>query len=210
MDHQPTSPFEGLAPVSDRYASLPVAEAFDWSACAGEVDPGEWYMVAFRSIRRPGVDEERLTQYDDWAQAEAMQAPGFVHYFKGPTTADGRCMSFCLWDSRAEARAAAGRPLHVEAAALTHEAYAEYSLEFHRVRNGLFRLEIASTVVKRICRNVDDAHNEWASPTINLVTFRYKPHCSEGTDCPNICCNETITRGKYKASTLSTRVNAHA
>jgi len=134
MDHQPTSPFERLAPVSDRYASLPVAEAFDWSACAGEVDPGEWYMVAFRSIRRPRVDEERLTQYDDWAQAEAMQAPGFVHYFKGPTTADGRCMSFCLWDSRAEARAAAGRPLHVEAAALTHEAYAEYSLEFHRVR----------------------------------------------------------------------------
>ena len=43
-------------------------------------------------------------------------------------------MSFCLWDSRAEARAAAGHPHHVEAAALTHESYAEYSLEFHRVR----------------------------------------------------------------------------
>ena len=43
-------------------------------------------------------------------------------------------MSFCLWDSRAEARAAAGRPAHTEAAALTHEAYAEYTLEFHRVR----------------------------------------------------------------------------
>ena len=43
-------------------------------------------------------------------------------------------MSFCLWDSRAEARAAAGRPAHTEAAALTHESYAEYSLEFHRVR----------------------------------------------------------------------------
>jgi hypothetical protein len=43
-------------------------------------------------------------------------------------------MSFCLWDSRAEARAAAGRPAHTEAAALTHEAYAEYTLEFHLVR----------------------------------------------------------------------------
>ena len=126
--------FDRLVPVSDRYASLPVADAFDWAACTGEVDPGEWYMVAFRSIRRPGVDEARLTAYDDWAQDEAMGAPGFVHYFKGPTTADGRCMSFCLWDSRAEARAAAGRPAHIEAAALTHESYAEYSLEFHRVR----------------------------------------------------------------------------
>ena len=63
-----------------------------------------------------------------------MEAPGFVHYFKGPTTTDGRCMSFCLWNSRAEARAAAGRPAHTQAAALTHEAYQSYTLEFHRVR----------------------------------------------------------------------------
>ena len=75
-------------------------------------NPGEWYMVAFRSTRRPDVDEARLTAHDDWAHAEAMEAPGFVHYFKGPTQDDGQCMSFCLWDSRAEARAAAGRPAH--------------------------------------------------------------------------------------------------
>lgn len=126
--------FDRLAPVSDRYARLPVADAFTWAACRDDVGPGEWYMVAFRSTRRPDVDEARLTAYDDWAQEEAMAAPGFVHYFKGPTTSDGRCMSFCLWDSRAEARAAAGRPAHRDAAALTHETYAEYTLEFHRVR----------------------------------------------------------------------------
>ena len=123
-----------MAPASDRYASLPVADAFTWDACLGDVGPGEWYMVAFRSIRRSGVDEATLTAYDDWAHAEAMVAPGFVHYFKGPASGDGRCMSFCLWDSRAEARAAAGHPHHVEAAALTHESDVEYSLEFHRVR----------------------------------------------------------------------------
>ena len=134
MSHRSDPCFDRLLPVSDRYASLPVADAFSWDACAGEVGPGEWYMVAFRSIRRPGVDEARLSGYDDWAHAEAMHAPGFVHYFKGPTSSDGRCISFCLWDSRAEARAAAGRPAHIEAAALTHESYAEYSLEFHRVR----------------------------------------------------------------------------
>jgi hypothetical protein len=106
MSHRSRRHFDRLAPVSDRYASLSVAEAFTWDACLEAVDPGEWYMVAFRS----------------------------THYFKGPTTADGRCMSFCLWDSRAEARAASGRPAHMEAAALTHEAYADYTLEFHRVR----------------------------------------------------------------------------
>ena len=62
-----------------------------------------------------------------------MDAPGFVHYFRGPTQPDGRCLSFCLWDSRAEARAAAGRPAHLQAAALTHAAYAAYALEFFRV-----------------------------------------------------------------------------
>src|SRR3954462_15034452 len=134
MSGRSRSSFDRLLPVSDRYASLPVADAFTWADCAATVRPGEWYMVAFRSRRKGGVDEDRLTAYDDWAHHEAMKAPGCVHYFKGPTQADGLCMSFCLWDSRAEAREAAGRPAHTQAAALTHEAYAEYRLEFHRVR----------------------------------------------------------------------------
>ena len=82
---------------------------------------GTWWPSA--RVRRPGVDEDRLTAYDDWAHHEAMKAPGFVHYFKGPTKTDGLCMSFCLWNSRTEARDAAGRPAHTQAAALTHEAY---------------------------------------------------------------------------------------
>jgi len=134
MGHPSRPSFERLAPVSDRYAYLPVAEAFTWRACEPDVARGEWYMVAFRSTRLSGVDEGQLSAYDDWAHAEAMDAPGFVHYFKGPTTDGGRCMSFCLWDSRAEARSAASRPAHARAVALTHQAYAEYTLEFHRVR----------------------------------------------------------------------------
>ena len=123
------SPGPGLRPVRDPARG----RRLHLGRLRADVEPGEWYMVAFRSIRRPGVDEARLTAYDDWAHAEAMDAPGFVHYFKGPTQPDGRCMSFCLWDSRAEARAAAGRPAHIQAAALTLETYAEYTLEFHRV-----------------------------------------------------------------------------
>ena len=45
-------------------------------------------------------------------------------------------MSFCLWSDRAAARAAAGRPRHVEAASLALEMYARYDLEFHRVTKG--------------------------------------------------------------------------
>jgi hypothetical protein len=122
-----------LAPVSASYATLPVADAFNWQDASSELGDGDWYLVAFRSIRRPGADEERLTLFDELAHQEAATSPGFVHYFKGPQASDGACLSFCLWTSRADARAAAGRPDHVRAVSLIDEMYQSYILEFHRV-----------------------------------------------------------------------------
>ncbi|HYH93085.1 MAG TPA: hypothetical protein VD763_08000 [Candidatus Saccharimonadales bacterium] len=122
-----------LAPVSGEYARVPVADAFDWADSAGSLGIGEWYLVAFRSIRRPDADEVRLAHFDEQAHLEAVDASGFVHYYKGPAGADGACLSFCLWESRAHARAAAARPKHLEAVGLLHEMYAAYTLEFLRV-----------------------------------------------------------------------------
>jgi hypothetical protein len=122
-----------LTPVSDAYASMPIEAAFDWSAAATELGDGEWYMVAFRSIRRIDADDARLCLYDELAHQEAAVAPGFVHYFKGPAAADRTCLSFCLWNSRAEARSASGGRRHVEAVSLLNEMYESYNLEFVRV-----------------------------------------------------------------------------
>ncbi|HLO35121.1 MAG TPA: hypothetical protein VK194_03530 [Candidatus Deferrimicrobium sp.] len=124
---------QDLAPVSQGYASLPVPDAFNWQDATVELGDGEWYLVAFRSIRRADADEERLNRFDELAHQEAATSPGFVHYFKGPRAADGSCLSFCLWQSRADARAAAGQPDHVRAVSLIDEMYATYTLEFHRV-----------------------------------------------------------------------------
>jgi hypothetical protein len=124
---------ESLQPVSASYATLPVAHAFDWQRASAELDVGEWYLVAFRSIRRDGADEERLTALDTAAHREAAGAPGFVHYFKGPKAEDGSCLSFCLWASRGDARSAAGLPAHREAVTVLDEMYASYTLEFQRV-----------------------------------------------------------------------------
>jgi len=124
---------ESLVPVSASYASLPVAHAFDWEGSSAELGVGEWYLVAFRSIRREGADEARLAALDDAAHHEASHAPGFVHYYKGPKADDGSCLSFCLWDSRADARTAAGLPAHRDAVMVLDEMYAAYTLEFQRV-----------------------------------------------------------------------------
>ena len=123
-----------LEPVSGSYASLPVADAFNWPDGATELGEGSWYLVAFRSIRRAGADEERLAAYDESAHQEAATAPGFVHYLKGPAADDGSCLSFCLWESRDQARAAARRPAHIRAVGLLDEMYAQYRLEFLAVR----------------------------------------------------------------------------
>jgi hypothetical protein len=126
-------PLASLQPVSERYATAPVADAFNWDEAADELGNGEWYLVAFRSVRREGADEERLTHFDEMAHQEAAASPGFVHYFKGPRAHDGSCLSFCLWESRAHARAAAGQPAHVRAVGLLEEMYESYTLEFQRV-----------------------------------------------------------------------------
>ena len=110
-----------------------MADAFTWSACSDAIEAGEWYLVAFRSVRRANADEARLTAYDDRAHAGATNCPGFVHYTKGPTADDGSCLSFCLWTTRHDARAAAGKPAHAEAALIVHEMYDSYRLEFLRV-----------------------------------------------------------------------------
>ena len=60
-------------------------------------------------------------------------APGFVFYYTGPLSTDRSCLSFCMWTSRAEARAAAGRPDHVTAVSVLDEMYERYTLEFVRV-----------------------------------------------------------------------------
>jgi hypothetical protein len=122
-----------LRHVGDDYACRPIAEAFNWQEATADLGDGEWYLVAFRSIRRDDADEPRLEMYDERAHQEAAAAPGFVHYYKGPKASDGSCLSFCLWTSRADARAAAGRPAHVEAVGLIAEMYERYTLEFHRV-----------------------------------------------------------------------------
>ena len=124
----------GLAPSADDYANLPVRHALTWGACADAIPAGDWYLVAFRSIQRAGADADRLRLFDDLAHAEAEHAPGFLHYFKGPLAKDGSCLSFCLWNSRAEARLAAAEPAHREAVSVISEMYESYVLEFLQVR----------------------------------------------------------------------------
>ena len=149
---------DALAPTGPGYARLPVAEAFNWSDLADAMGPGEWYLVAFRSIVKPGRGP-RSTSASSMTTptTKPASAPGFVHYFKGPLDTDGSCMSFCLWNSRSEARAAAGLSNHRAAVTIIGETYSQYILEFLRVRRSAMAASVEFEPYDAEAQPADDA-----------------------------------------------------
>lgn len=126
----PGSPFDRLTPVDPSYATLPVDRGFNWTECLAGVDQGRWYLVAFRSRRRPDADEDRLLAHDEQAFREAeARTTGLLRYFRGGLDQDRNCLSLCVWDRRRHAKRASELPSHRVASALTYEMYLWYRVE---------------------------------------------------------------------------------
>ena len=123
------NPFERLEPVGPSYARLPVLQAFNWSECLAGVEGGEWYVVAFRSIRNVAADPELLKALDDRAYEEATREPGLLMYFRGSMNERRECLSICVWESQQRARAATTMPSHRAAAEATDALYTLFELE---------------------------------------------------------------------------------
>src|SRR5215210_4064895 len=117
--------YEACQQISPRYpdyATLPIEDGFDWSSlycCSFE----RLYLVVFRSVWRPEADLDLLLEHDDRANQEALKIGGLLRYFKGHANERGECLSFCLWETREQARNAAGAASHRSAAGLTAQMY---------------------------------------------------------------------------------------
>jgi len=122
-----------ISPRHQDYATLPMEDGFDWSSlsyCSFE----QLYLVVFRSLRRPDVDLDLLREHDDRAYEEAKEIGGLLRYFKGHANERGECLSFCLWETREQAREAAGAASHRSAVGVTAQMYLSYSLERYWMR----------------------------------------------------------------------------
>lgn len=126
--------FNELEPVREDYPLVPIEDGFNWTACTAGITIPPLYLVVFRSIRRADADLAVLKAFDDRAFEDASKAPGFLFYFKGQVTPELECLSFCLWGTQEQARAASARPDHVAAANLVAEMYESYDLERHSLR----------------------------------------------------------------------------
>jgi hypothetical protein len=119
----------GLVPITPHYATVPIAEGFNWSDQFARITSGQWYLVVFRSVHRATADAALLTEIDERAYREALSRPGLLHYFRGMADAQGACLSFCIWTRQEEARHARAQPEHQAAMQLLAAMFESYQLE---------------------------------------------------------------------------------
>jgi hypothetical protein len=122
-----------IRPTCADYQVAPIKDSFNWEECLLPAEPGwtdkTYYLVGFRSRRKPGADVTLLIERDTFAHEDAERHPGFLCYFKGELDDAANCVSFCLWTSREDALEAVRAPPHQAAASLTPVTYVHYILE---------------------------------------------------------------------------------
>ena len=124
-----------ISPLHPDYATRPIQEGFDWVSSLADCPFDQLYLVAFRSVRRKEADLVMLREHDDRAYEEARESGGLLRYFKGHANELGECLSFCLWETREQARRAADAASHHSAAAVSAQMYLSYVLERYWLTN---------------------------------------------------------------------------
>jgi hypothetical protein len=124
-----------ISPLHPDYATRPILEGFDWVSSLADCPFDRLYLVVFRSVRRQEADLVMLHEHDDRAFEEARESGGLLRYFKGHANEQGQCLSFCLWETRKQARRAANAASHHSAAAVSAQMYVSYVLERYWLTN---------------------------------------------------------------------------
>lgn len=117
-----------ISPIHPDYMNRPIEQGFDWELRLRGGSFDSLYLVVFRSVRRATADLDLLREFDDRAYTEALGVGGLLRYFKGEMNERRECLSFCLWESRDQARAVAGGASHGRAAEITAAMYESYRL----------------------------------------------------------------------------------
>ncbi len=118
-----------ISPLHPDYPTRPIEDGFNWSSALAGCHFERLYLVVFRSVRRPEADLDLLREHDDRAYAEALGSGGLLRYFKGQANERRECLSFCLWETREQARRAARAASHRSAAGISVEMYESYVLD---------------------------------------------------------------------------------
>ncbi|KAJ5212514.1 uncharacterized protein N7498_004160 [Penicillium cinerascens] len=121
-------------PIRDDYATAPYLDSFNWqevfdlvkaySQAEGHVWTAQsFYVVEFRSVLKPGVDQDRLHALDAYSHQEATTSGGLLKYWFGTKNGKRENLATCVWRSREDARLGGLGPWHAKARAAARELY---------------------------------------------------------------------------------------
>jgi hypothetical protein len=110
------------------YAARPIQDGFSWSSSLAGCPFERLYLVVFRSVRRLTADLDLLREHDDRAYEEALKFGSLLRYFKGEANERRECLSFCLWETRKQAKEAAGAASHRSAADISERQWMNQGL----------------------------------------------------------------------------------
>src|SRR5215208_4159039 len=117
------------SPIYPDYEARPIQDGFSWSSSLAGCAFERFYLVVFRAVRRASADLDLLREHDDRAYEKALESGGLLRYFKGEANELGECLSFCLWETRRQAKEAAGAASHQAAAEISVLMYESYELD---------------------------------------------------------------------------------
>lgn len=112
--------------------TAPLFLCFNWNDVferQGFTERTDFYVVAFRSVRRRDADVEALKSTNDTALEESRKSGGLIKYFQGRPNSQRHCFETSIWESKAAAEQAARRPAYTEAMRLAANMYESYTLE---------------------------------------------------------------------------------
>lgn len=91
--------------------------AFNWTSLV-DASPVGLHLVTFSmSLNQDASNEqiEELKRYDAKASLEAEDSTGFLCYYADEISVGRTALSFCIWESAEDAKAASSRPDHLAA-----------------------------------------------------------------------------------------------
>ncbi|OMP82054.1 UPF0643 protein [Diplodia seriata] len=135
---------QSLVPLDADYATAPYESAFDYTALFAELrrlvkDAGfawpetSFYVVAFRSVLKDGIDKERLGLLDEKSHEEAVESGGLLKYWFGVPDGERRNLATCFWHSREDAAAGGKGPWHKKARGAAVTMYESIRFETRRL-----------------------------------------------------------------------------
>ncbi|KAJ5684621.1 uncharacterized protein N7477_000966 [Penicillium maclennaniae] len=121
-------------PIRDDYATAAYLDSFNWQEVFDRVkayadaECHEWttqsfYLVEFRSVLNPGIDQDRLHALDAYSHQEATTSGGLLKYWFGTKNEKRQNLATCIWRSREDARVGGLGPWHAKARAAAREMY---------------------------------------------------------------------------------------